>query len=88
MGTVGKTELAKTVAEKLSIGARAAQEVIDATMAAISEHTGNGDTVRLIGFGSFVVKAHKARTARNPRTGEAVDVPESTKLSFKPSKAS
>lgn len=87
MGTVGKTELAKTVAEKLNIGAQAAQMAIEATIAAISERTGNGDTVRLIGFGSFVVKAHKARTARNPRTGESVDVPESQKLSFKPSKA-
>lgn len=87
MGTVGKTDLAKAVAEKAGITAAAAQSAIDATLAAISERTGQGDTVRLIGFGSFQVKSHKARTARNPRTGEMVEVPEATRLHFKASKA-
>lgn len=88
MGTVGKTDLAKVVAEKAGITAAVAQKAIEATIEAIADRTGNGDTVRLMGFGSFATKAHKARTARNPRTGEMVEVPETTKLHFKPSKIS
>lgn len=87
MGTVGKTELAKEIATKAGMTAAAAGLAIESVMEAIKTRTEQGDTVRLVGFGSFVVKAHKARTARNPRTGESVDVPESKKLSFKPSKA-
>lgn len=88
MGTVGKTDLAKTVAEKAGLTAVAAQKAIEATIEAISERTTQGDTIRLNGFGSFATKAHKARTARNPRTGEMVQVPETTRLHFKPSKHS
>lgn len=87
MGTVGKTDLAKAVAEKSGMTASAAQKAIEATIEAISERTLQGDTVRLNGFGSFQIKAHKARTARNPRTGATVEVPETNRLHFKPSKA-
>lgn len=88
MRTVGKTELAKEIAAKAGMTAAAAGNAIDSVMEAIKARAEQGDTVRLVGFGSFVIKAHKARTARNPRTGESVEVPESKKMHFKPSKAS
>lgn len=87
MGTVGKTDLARHVAEKAGITQAAAGKALDAVIEAIGERASAGDTVRLTGFGSFQIKAHKARTARNPRTGEEVHVPESRRLHFKPSKA-
>lgn len=86
--TVGKTDLARTIAVKSGMTETAAALAIDAVIEAIKERVAQGDTVQIKGFGSFQVKAHKARTARNPRTGEPVHVPETTKLHFKPSKAS
>ena len=44
-----------------------------------------GDTVALIGFGKFQVKARPARTGRNPATGHPIEIPESRKLHFKAS---
>lgn len=88
MGTVGKIDLAKAVATETGMTAVAAQKALDALINVISERTAAGDTVRLTGFGSFQVKAHKARTARNPRTGEMVEVPETTRMHFKAAKTS
>lgn len=85
--TVGKTDLAHAIAVKSGMTPAAAALAIDSVTDAIKERVGQGDTVQIKGFGSFQVKAHKARTARNPRTGEAVPVPEHNKLHFKPSKA-
>ena len=55
--------------------------------AAITDALQKGDTVALSGFGTFVVKARAARTGRNPRTGEAIEIPASKVPSFKAGKA-
>jgi DNA-binding protein HU-beta len=55
--------------------------------AAITESIQKGGIVRLIGFGTFAVKQRQARTARNPRTGEAIQVPAKHVIRFSPGKA-
>lgn len=52
---------------------------------AIKDRVERGEKVRIKDFGTFQMKTRAARTARNPRTGEEVKVPEKTVLTFKAS---
>ena len=86
MGTVNKSELIKEVAEKAGMSASAAKDVIDHLLDGITRHAEAGDTISLIGFGRFAVKARAARMGRNPGTGLPVEIAESRTLTFKASK--
>lgn len=88
MGTVTKLDLVRIVAETTGETQKAVQTVIEAALDTIGQRAEAGDTVKFIGFGAFAVRARPARIGRNPRTGEAVDIAESRKLTFKPSKKS
>lgn len=57
--------------------------MIDAVSGALKD----GDTVNLIGFGTFMVRERAARTGRNPRTGETINIAASKNPSFKAGKA-
>ena len=61
--------------------------IIDAAITIISEQLAAGESITLQGFGSFEVREHAATTARNPRTGEAVDVPAKRVPAFKAAKS-
>lgn len=61
--------------------------VIDAALTIISEQLAAGESITLQGFGTFEVREHAATTARNPRTGEAVDVPAKRVPAFKAAKS-
>ena len=63
-----------------------AEEVVDFVFDTIADALKHGDEVAISGFGSFVVKHRKARTARNPRTGELVQVPPTKVPRFKAGK--
>src|SRR3954452_16722061 len=65
---------------------RDAEAVVDAILDTITAALACGDRVELRGFGVFTAKKPPARSARNPRSGKAVVVPEKTLLAFKPSK--
>jgi DNA-binding protein HU-beta len=83
---MNKSELAEAVAEAANLtkadGARALDAVIDSVTAALK----SGDTVSLVGFGTFQVKARAARAGRNPRTGETIQIKASNVPSFKAGK--
>jgi DNA-binding protein HU-beta len=87
MTMFNKTDLATDVASALGIQKRAAAQVIDATLHMILGAAAAGDGYRLAGFGTFAPKTKAARVGRNPRTGQAVDIPARTSLAFKPAKA-
>jgi nucleoid DNA-binding protein len=59
----------------------------DALFATFAEALRQGERVGLTGFGSLSVVETKARTGRNPRTGESVDIPPGRRIRFKPSKS-
>ncbi len=86
MGTVNKEALVKAAAEQSGQTLAAAKGIIDAFLDTIRARAEAGDTIRLIGFGSFMVKARPARVGRNPSTGAAVEIPETRRLTFKASK--
>lgn len=71
---MNKSELAKEVAKKTQLSKSKAWEAISATFEAIRGSLKKGQKVSLIGFGSFLVRNRKARTGRNPKTGEAIQI--------------
>ncbi len=80
---MNKMDLIAAVADETSLPRTKATEVVDAVFAAISGALQKKDEVRLVGFGSFSAATRKASTGRNPRTGEEMQIPESTTVRFK-----
>lgn len=78
-----KTELIEAVAAKAGLTKKDAKAAIEAVFAAMGEDLAAGQAVSLAGFGTFSVKAHAAKTCRNPRTGAAVQVPACKSVAFK-----
>lgn len=85
--SVNKTELIDAVAEGADISKAAATRAVDTVLGSITDTLAKGETVALVGFGTFSVKNRAARTGRNPRTGEAIDIPAAKVPSFKAGKA-
>jgi nucleoid DNA-binding protein len=71
---IGKTELAQQVAEQAGLSRSQANKAVDAVLESITTALQQDDEVRLTGFGSFKVTQTKARTGRNPRTGETLNI--------------
>ncbi|ALF02126.1 HU family DNA-binding protein [Salipiger abyssi] len=86
MPNYSKSDLIKDVAARLNHSQAAVKDMLEATLEQISDRADAGDKVTLQGFGSFVVKESAARTGRNPRTGEPVEIAASRRLTFKVSK--
>lgn len=84
---MNKAELIDAVADGADISKADATRAIDAVVDQITKALQNGDQVTLVGFGTFSVKARAARTGRNPRTGETLDIPASKVPGFKAGKA-
>lgn len=84
---MNKAELVADVAERINEPKAKTEEAIDAVFEAIRDELKRGGDVRLPAFGVFDVKDTAARTARNPQTGEEVQVPAGKKVRFKPGKA-
>jgi DNA-binding protein HU-beta len=71
---MNKTELIDQIATSAEISKAAAARALDATVDAIKAALKAGDSVSLIGFGTFSVGERAARTGRNPRTGETLKI--------------
>lgn len=86
MGTVNKGEIVRKLAASYpNASAVLVKDLVESLLDTITSHAEAGDTVAFIGFGKFQVKARPARTGRNPATGVPMEIPESRKLTFKPS---
>ncbi|GAK02804.1 DNA-binding protein [Geomicrobium sp. JCM 19037] len=83
---MNKSELISVVADKSDLTKKQAEVAVNATFEAITEHLQSGDRVQLIGFGQFETRKREARTVRNPRTGEEIQVSASLSPAFKPGK--
>jgi DNA-binding protein HU-beta len=84
---VNKQELIDAVAESADLPKASATRAIDAVLDSITDALKKGDSVSLVGFGSFNVKARPARVGRNPQTGAAINIAASNVPSFKAGKA-
>ena len=83
---MNKGELINEVAKVVSTK-KEAQEAVDCVFSSITKALKKGDTVTLIGFGTFKVTQRKARKGRNPQTGEEIDIKASKAPKFTPGKA-
>lgn len=84
---MNKAELIDAVADGADISKAAATRAVDTVIDQITNTLKSGDQVTLVGFGTFSVKDRAARTGRNPRTGETINIPASKNPSFKAGKA-
>jgi DNA-binding protein HU-beta len=84
---LSKAELVDVVAKTADITKVAAAAAINCAIETIAAHVNKGGKVTLVGFGTFSQKSRKARTGRNPQTGEPIKIAASKSMSFKASKA-
>ena len=83
---MNKGDLINAVAKVVSTK-KEAQEAVDCVLSSITKALKKGDTVTLVGFGTFKVTKRKARKGRNPQTGEEIDIKASKAPKFTPGKA-
>ena len=84
---MNKQELIDAVASEAGITKAAATETIDAFLDTVTNAVVKGEGIQLIGFGSFSTGARAARTGRNPKTGEALQIAASKTVKFTAGKA-
>jgi len=84
---MNKAELIEAIQAALGPDAtkRAADEALEAVLSSIIKGVKQDKKVQIIGFGTFEVKQRAARSGRNPKTGEAMQIAASTSVGFKPS---
>jgi len=83
---MNKAELIDAVASRADLTKTDAAEAVDATFEAITNALAQRDTVSLIGFGTFSTSDRAARTGRNPRTGETINIAATCVPKFKAGK--
>lgn len=81
-----KTDLVAAVADIVDIPTNKAEDAVSSILELVTNSLARGEAVNLVGFGSFSVKARAARMGRNPRTGDAMEIPASNQVQFKPGK--
>ena len=78
-----KAELITAMAERTGLKPDQVKTALEAFVACVGETLGKGEDVRLVGFGTFTAVTKPARTARNPRTGQSVALPEQRAVKFR-----
>ena len=81
-----KKEIVKQISERIGLTQLKTKEIVQLTFDAIVDTLIEDSRIELRNFGVFQVKRRKARKARNPRTGDKVDVPPKNVVTFKPGK--
>ncbi|MBA7496835.1 DNA-binding protein HU [subsurface metagenome] len=83
---MNKAELVEEVANQTGLTKKASRETVDAIISAITDSLAREEKVTLVGFGTFQVMERKARTGRNPQTGDEIQIPPKKVPKFKPGK--
>ena len=84
---MNKAELIASVAEQAALSKKDAEKALNAVVVTISTALAEGEKIQLIGFGTFEVRAREARTGKNPRTGEVIEIAASKVPAFKAGRA-
>ena len=84
---MNKPDLIKQIADQSTLSGMQVDSVLDALAKVASKALGEGDDITLPGIGKLSVSERAARTGRNPRTGEPVDIPAKSAVKFKAAKA-
>jgi len=81
---VNKSELIDAIAAEADISKAAAAKALDGMVAAVTDALKKGDTVTLVGFGTFYVGERAERSGRNPKTGEEIPITARRVVTFRP----
>ncbi len=84
---MNKAEFIDSVASKADMSKAEATTAVDAVLDSVTAALKDGEQITLVGFGTFLVRKREARTGRNPRTGEPLQIKASNVPSFKAGKA-
>ncbi len=82
-----KTELVSEVAERTGLTKVDAERAVKALVDTVTDCLKKGDSLTIVGFGTFSVSQRAARTGKNPRTGEKLEIAAVTTPKFKPGKS-
>ena len=80
---MNKAELSSSIADKSGLSQADSKAALDALIESVTEGLADGDRISLVGFGSWSVEQRDARTGRNPRTGEAIQIAAKKVVKFK-----
>ena len=83
---MNKNDLVSAVADSTAMSKADSAKAVEGVFDAISGVLSSGGDVRIVGFGTFSVVNRKATTGRNPRTGQAIQIPASKQPKFKAGK--
>ena len=86
MAKLTKNDVVSSIVDATGLDKKDVSATVDAFAATICEALSNGDSVGLIGFGTFEAKLRPARVGRNPQTGAPLDIPAKTVPAFKAGK--
>ena len=84
---MNKSELIDAVASAANLSKADASRAVDGVIGAVTQALKSGDQVTVVGFGTFLVRQREARSGRNPRTGETIQISASKVPAFKAGKA-
>ncbi|WP_346798360.1 HU family DNA-binding protein [Halomonas sp. Bachu 37] len=84
---MNKSELIEAIAASADIPKAAATRALDAMVESVTDSLKKGESVSLVGFGTFTIKERAARTGRNPQTGQPIEISAAKVPSFKAGKA-
>ena len=84
---MNKNEFVAAIAEKSGLTKKDAEAALNAYTEVVTDALKSGDSVQLIGFGTFEVRERAARQGRNPHTGETIEIAAAKAPAFKPGKA-
>lgn len=84
---MNKSQLIEKIAHNADITKTEAERALNALTGAVTEELASGGDVALVGFGTFSVSARTARTGRNPKTGEAIEIAAANVPKFKAGKS-
>ncbi|MDP3296221.1 MAG: integration host factor subunit alpha [Thermodesulfovibrionia bacterium] len=80
-----KADLADKVYEKVGLARKEAVEMIETLFSSMKSILSEGESIKITGFGTFLVRKKSSRRGRNPKTGEEMEITARKVITFKPS---
>ena len=80
-----KADIANEIYEQIGLSKKEAAEIIETILETLKEVLEKGETIKIAGFGNFVVRSKRARKGRNPKTGKEIGITPRRVVTFRPS---